>query len=70
MLAVLVSLVIRGYQMAVSPFLGPRCRYYPSCSAYAVEAFGRYGLGRGLLLAAWRVCRCHPWSRGGYDPVE
>ena len=65
-----VTLPIRAYQYAISPMLGPRCRYYPSCSEYAVQAIERYGILRGLVLAGWRVLRCNPFSRGGYDPVE
>ncbi len=63
-------LPIRLYQVAVSPALGQRCKYEPSCSRYAVEAIRRYGVVRGLVLAAWRVLRCNPWSHGGHDPVE
>ncbi|HYZ29327.1 MAG TPA: membrane protein insertion efficiency factor YidD [Thermoleophilaceae bacterium] len=61
---------IRLYQRFVSPVLGPRCKYHPSCSAYAVEAIRTYGVPRGLVLAAWRLLRCNPWSHGGVDPVE
>ena len=57
------------YRRAISPLLPERCRYHPSCSAYAVQAIERYGILRGSVLAAWRVLRCNPWSRGGYDPV-
>jgi uncharacterized protein len=53
-----------------SPLLGQRCRYYPSCSEYAVQAVGRFGILRGLILAAWRLLRCNPFSRGGFDPVD
>lgn len=66
----LAVLPIRAYQRLVSPFLGARCRYYPSCSDYAVQAIGRFGILRGLVLAGWRLLRCNPWSRGGFDPVE
>ena len=61
---------VRFYQRAISPALPQRCRYYPSCSAYAVGAIRRYGILRGLVLSAWRLLRCNPWSRGGIDPVE
>jgi uncharacterized protein len=61
--------LIRVYQRVLSPLLGPRCKYYPSCSEYAVQAIGRYGILRGAVLAAWRLLRCNPFSRGGYDPV-
>jgi putative membrane protein insertion efficiency factor len=62
-------LPIRAYQLLVSPLLGPRCRFYPSCSAYAVEALRVHGPLRGTLLAARRLLRCHPWNPGGLDPV-
>lgn len=65
-----VTLPIRVYSYAISPMFGPRCKYYPSCSAYAVQAIEGYGILRGLVLAVWRVVRCNPFSRGGYDPVE
>jgi len=58
------------YQWVISPGLPRRCRYEPTCSRYAVRAIGEYGILRGLVLAAWRLLRCNPWSRGGYDPVE
>jgi putative membrane protein insertion efficiency factor len=63
-------LPIRLYQFAISPIFGERCRYYPSCSEYAVQAIGRFGILRGLVLAGWRLLRCNPWSKGGVDPVE
>lgn len=61
---------IRFYQRFISPGLPPRCKYYPSCSAYATQAIERFGILRGLVLAGWRLLRCNPWSHGGYDPVE
>jgi putative membrane protein insertion efficiency factor len=61
---------IRLYQRIVSPALGQRCKYYPSCSEYSAQAIRRFGILRGLVLAAWRLLRCNPWSRGGFDPVE
>jgi putative membrane protein insertion efficiency factor len=61
---------IRFYSRVISPALPPRCKYHPSCSAYAVGAVERYGILRGLVLAVWRVLRCNPWSHGGYDPPE
>jgi len=60
---------VRVYQYTISPLLGPRCRYYPSCSNYAVDALREHGALRGLGLAAWRLLRCNPFSNGGYDPV-
>lgn len=61
--------LIRIYQIVISPLLGQRCRYYPSCSAYALEAIQVHGALRGTWLGARRLARCHPWSDGGYDPV-
>lgn len=61
--------LIRFYQIAISPLLGPRCRYIPTCSQYALEAIRYHGPWRGSFLAAKRVCRCHPWGGYGYDPV-
>lgn len=61
---------IRAYQRLVSPALPRRCKYEPTCSAYAVHAIRRYGILRGAVLAAWRLLRCNPWSHGGFDPVE
>jgi putative membrane protein insertion efficiency factor len=61
---------IRVYQRAISPALPKRCKYYPSCSEYAVQSVRSYGILRGLVLAAWRLLRCNPWSHGGVDFVE
>ena len=61
---------IKVYKIAVSPVLGPACRFYPSCSSYAIEAIGKYGLWRGTILSIKRIMRCHPLHPGGYDPVE
>jgi putative membrane protein insertion efficiency factor len=65
----LLLLLIRFYRAAISPLLGPRCRFHPSCSAYAEQALREHGLLRGLGLAAYRLGRCHPFARGGIDPV-
>ena len=62
-------LLIRGYQVGVSPLLPASCRYYPSCSVYAIEAFERHGTVRGIYLTVRRLLRCHPFHAGGYDPV-
>jgi len=61
---------LRFYRRFISPAFPPRCKYHPSCSAYAVQAIERYGILRGLVLATWRVLRCNPFSHGGYDPPE
>ena len=66
--AVLAPIVV--YQRVISPAIPRRCKYEPTCSRYAVEAIGRHGVVGGLVLAAWRLLRCNPWSYGGYDPVE
>ena len=65
----LVRGAIRFYQLAFSPLVGPACRFYPSCSQYALEAVARFGVLRGAWLAVRRLSRCHPWHEGGYDPV-
>lgn len=64
-----LSVLIRAYQYAVSPLFVQSCRFYPSCSAYALEAVERYGVLRGAWLAMKRLLRCHPWHSGGCDPV-
>ncbi|MTD45544.1 membrane protein insertion efficiency factor YidD [Conexibacter sp. W3-3-2] len=61
---------IRFYRRAISPALPQRCKYEPSCSAYAAQAIQDYGILRGLVLGAWRLLRCNPWSHGGFDPVH
>ena len=60
--------LVRAYQIATSNF-APRCKYYPSCSNYAITAIGRYGV-KGLVMATWRILRCNPWSQGGLDYVD
>jgi len=60
--------VVRCYQLLLSPLLGPRCRFSPSCSAYLIAAVGKYGAIRGGLKGIKRISRCHPWNPGGYDP--
>ena len=61
--------LIQCYRWFVSPLLGPNCRFHPTCSAYALESIERHGALGGTWLAARRICRCHPWNDGGYDPV-
>jgi uncharacterized protein len=65
-----VTAPIRLYQKTVAPLTGSRCKYHPSCSEYSVQAITKFGILRGLVLAGWRLLRCNPWSRGGFDPVE
>ena len=62
--------LIQGYRVLVSPLLGPACRFEPTCSRYAMEAIDRYGVLRGLAMAAWRLLKCHPFHPGGEDPVR
>jgi len=65
----ILLLLLRAYQLGISPFLGQKCRFYPSCSSYAMEAIALHGAVRGSLLAARRLGKCHPWHPGGVDPV-
>ena len=65
----LLAGLVRAYQLVISPWLGPSCRFEPSCSAYALEAITGFGVVRGSGLALRRLSRCHPWHRGGHDPV-
>ena len=69
MLRRLLLLLVRFYQLFISPLTPPTCRYVPTCSAYAAEAIGRYGAWRGGRLALRRIGRCHPWGGHGHDPV-
>jgi len=68
-IARLLQLLIRAYQLTIAVVIGPCCRFYPSCSHYAAEAIAKHGAARGVWLAARRVGRCHPWHEGGFDPV-
>ena len=65
----LLLALIRSYPLLLSPLLGPRCRFYPTCSAYAAEAIETHGAVRGAWLALKRISKCHPWHPGGVDPV-
>lgn len=65
----IAMLLIKFYQKCISPLFPAKCKYRPTCSAYAMTAFRRFGFIRGFLLAGWRILRCNPWSLGGYDPV-
>lgn len=63
------ELLIRLYQAMLSPLMGGQCRFWSTCSHYGLEAYRKHGVVRGTRLTAWRLLRCHPFSRGGYDPV-
>jgi len=65
----LLLILLRGYQLCISPFLGQNCRFYPSCSEYAAEAIREHGALKGSGLTAVRLCKCHPFHAGGVDPV-
>jgi putative membrane protein insertion efficiency factor len=67
--ALMLSGAVRAYELTLRPVIGANCRFYPSCSAYAREALACHGAGRGSLLTAKRILRCHPFNPGGYDPV-
>lgn len=69
LLVSLLTQLVRGYQLVVSPWFAPTCRYYPSCSQYAIEALKEHGAFRGSMLSGWRILRCNPWSKGGVDHV-
>jgi putative membrane protein insertion efficiency factor len=65
----LLLALVRVYQYVMSPWLGHRCRFFPSCSEYTIEALQKYGVVKGLWLGIRRVARCHPWNPGGFDPL-
>ena len=62
--------LIKGYRRFVSPMLPPSCRFTPSCSLYTLQAIEKHGLLKGILMGTWRLLRCHPFSKGGFDPVK
>jgi len=62
--------LIRAYKYLISPLLPPACRYQPTCSEYAIEAIQKYGILKGSILAIWRIMRCHPFAKGGYDILK
>ncbi len=66
----LLIALIRFYRKFISPLFPPRCRFYPTCSQYALEAIEKKGALKGSIMAIWRILRCHPFSKGGYDPVK
>jgi uncharacterized protein len=63
-------LIIRGYQKFISPLFPPTCRFYPTCSAYFIQALDKYGFFKGSYLGIRRILKCHPWNPGGYDPLK
>jgi uncharacterized protein len=69
MLTMVFVLFIKFYRRFISPLLPPACRFYPTCSEYAIQAFEKYGFIKGLLLSCWRILRCNPFCKGGYDPL-
>ena len=68
--AAMLILLVRLYQLALSPLVGHHCRFVPTCSQYFIQAVRRRGAVRGAMMGVWRLLRCHPFGRGGYDPVE
>jgi len=68
--ALVIMAILRFYKRFISPLLPPACRFDPSCSEYMMQAVSRYGAGKGIYLGVKRICRCHPFSKGGYDPVQ
>jgi len=62
-------LLIRFYQLVISPIIGPKCRYTPTCSSYSLQAFKKYGVLKGFMLSIKRISKCHPWGGSGYDPL-
>ncbi|WP_333887428.1 membrane protein insertion efficiency factor YidD [Clostridium sp.] len=66
----LLIFIIKIYRKYISPYKRPSCKYYPTCSQYAIEAIEKYGAFRGIFMSIWRILRCNPFSKGGYDPVK
>ena len=69
MILKVILIIIKGYQLIISPLIGPRCRFAPTCSQYALESFEKHGLFRGLVLSLKRIGKCHPFHAGGIDEV-
>jgi putative membrane protein insertion efficiency factor len=63
-------LLIRGYKKLISPLLPPSCRFYPTCSEYSIQALEKHGVIKGGIKSIWRILRCNPFTKGGYDPIE
>ena len=62
--------MLQFYKSAISPILQPSCRFQPTCSAYSMDAYKKFGVAKGTFLTAWRLARCNPWGGSGYDPVK
>ena len=62
--------LIKIYKYLISPFIGPSCRYLPTCSEYSIEALKKFGLIKGTIVSIKRILSCHPWGKGGFDPIE
>lgn len=69
MIKFFLKIIIKFYQYTISPIIGPRCRYLPSCSNYALEAIDKHGVTKGMFLSIKRISKCHPWGKSGHDPV-
>ena len=69
MIKFFLKIIIKLYQYTISPIIGPRCRYLPSCSNYALEAIDKHGVKKGMFLSIKRISKCHPWGKSGHDPV-
>ncbi len=69
LITIFLCFLIRAYKLCISPFFPPSCRFYPSCSSYALEAINKHGAGKGFVLIFKRLIRCNPYCKGGYDPV-
>jgi len=69
MIKFFLKIIIKLYQYTISPIIGPRCRYLPSCSNYALEAIDKHGVAKGMFLSIKRISKCHPWGKSGHDPV-
>jgi len=65
----IIVFIIKGYQKLISPLFPPSCRFYPTCSEYGIQAFSKYGVIKGGIKTVWRIIRCNPFNRGGYDPL-